>query len=323
MEAYNLCLLGQYYWNMWTVEGAQRARDYYEKAIQKDPEYAAAYVGLAKTFYQLGSEVSALSPKKAYPLAERAVERALEIDETIGDAHTILGGIKLYYNWDWSGAEIEFKQGIELSPNSSLAREEYSIYLAVVGRLEEAIAEAEQSLELDPLSFLANSDLGYYYYLFRQYDKAIQQLKKTIELEPGFALGLWNISTAYLQKGMFQEAIAAQGKAVMLTGEDPVYKADLGMIYAEAGRKKEAQEILDELKQLSKTRYVPATAIAWIYIGLGENDLALKWLEKACEDHDAFLVWLKVNPICDRLRSDHRFKTLLKKIGLEKQPVMP
>jgi len=318
MEAYNLCLLGQYYWKKWTVEGAEKARDYYQDAIRKDPEYADAYVGLARIYYQLGSEMGALSPKEASPLAKKAVERALEIDETLGDAHTILGYIELYFNWDWQRAEVEFKRGIELSPNSAQAHADYSVLLAIVGRLGEAIAEVKRSLELDPLLIIANSDLGAWYYASRQYDKSIQQLKKTTELDPNFLFALWNLGNSYLAKEMFQEAMATLEKAVVLSEGDPSLKSNLGMIYAKAGKKKEAQEILDELKQLSKRRYVPATLIADIYIGLGKNDLALEWLEKAYEQRDIYLMWLKFKLRYDSLRANPRFKTLLKKVGLEK-----
>nr|MQY60425.1 tetratricopeptide repeat protein [bacterium] len=316
MEAYNLCLLGQYYWKKWTVEGAEKARDYYQESIRKDPEYADAYVGLARIYYQLGSEMGALSPKEASPLAKKAVERALEIDETLGEAHTTLGFIELYFNWDWQRAEVEFKRGIELSPSSAVAHDDYSLLLAVVGRLGEAIVEAKRSLELDPLLIIANSDLGAWYHASRQYDKSIQQLKKTTELDPNFLFALWNLGTTYLMKEMFQEAMATQEKAVVLSEGAPIYKSNLGMIYAKAGKKKEAQEILDELKQISKRRYVPATLIADIYIGLGKNDLALEWLEKAYEQRDIYLIWLKVKPRYDSLRANPRFKTLLKKMDL-------
>jgi len=224
---------------MWTQEGAKKARDYYEQAIQEDPDYAMAYIGLAQCYYQLGSEVGPLSPREAYPLAKRAVKKALEIDETLGEAHITLGGIKFYYDWDWPGAEAEFKRGIELSPNFSVGHEVYSTYLAGVGRLDEAIAEAKHSLELDPLFILASSDIGFYLILSRQYDQAIEQLKKTIELDPNFPLAYWNIGSAYLYKGMFQKAIAAYEKAFSLSGEHPGVKAHLGIAYSKAKKKEE------------------------------------------------------------------------------------
>jgi TolB-like protein/Tfp pilus assembly protein PilF len=317
-EAYNLYLLGNHYYNKWTHEGAKKARDYYEEATKKDPEYAAAYVGLAKSYYQLGSETGSISPREAFPQAKRAIERALEIDKTLSDAHTALGLIKLYYDWDWQGAEVEFKRGIELNPNSAVAHDDYSLYLATVGRLEEAIAEVKRALELDPLSLIANNGLGFFYSLAHQNDEAITQFNKTIELDPDFNLPYWNLGYVYLDMGMLQEAIAFAEKGVALSGEHPGAKAGLGLVYAKADRKGEALKILEELKQSSTGRYVPSLRIDNIYIGLGENDLALEWLEKAYEERDATLVWLKVEPVYDSLRSDPRFKALLKKIGLEK-----
>jgi tetratricopeptide (TPR) repeat protein len=317
-EAYNLWLLGTHYYNKWTHEGAKKARDYYEEATKEDPEYAAAYVGLAKSYFQLGSEMGIFPPREVFPQAKRAVERALEIDKTLSDAHTALGLIKFYYDWDWEGAEVEFKRGIELSPNSAVVHDDYSTYLGAVGRVDEAIAEVKRSLELDPLSLSANNGLGFFYSLAHQNDEAIAQLNKTIELDPDFSMAYWNIGYVYFEMGMLPEAIAFAEKAVVLSGKHPGAKASLGLFYAKAERKGEALKILEELKQLSTGRYVPSLRIDHIYIGLGENDLALEWLERAYEERDATLLWLKVDPVYDSLRSDPRFKALLKKVGLEK-----
>ncbi len=199
-----------------------------------------------------------------------------------------------------------------------MAHIDYALYLGLVGRVDEAIVEAKRSLELDPLSLIANSDLGLHYWGAQQYDEAIDQFNKTIELDPDFSLPYWNLGYVYLEMGMLQEAIAALEKAVALSGEHPGFKAVLGLVYAKADRKGEALKILEELKQLSTGRYVSSLKIDHIYIGLGENDLALEWLEKAYEERDATLVWIKVSRVYDSLRSDPRFKALLKKIGLEK-----
>jgi TolB-like protein/Tfp pilus assembly protein PilF len=319
LEAYNLYLKGSYFWNKFTTEGFKKARDYYEKAIEADPEYAVAYVGLAESYIQLGVEVAgSLSPRETYPLAKRAVERALEIDETLGEAHTTLGFLKLYYDRDLLGAEVEFKRGLELSPNSAATHDEYSVYLANTGRLEEAIVEVKRSLELDPLLIIANSDLGYCLYLAREYDQAIEQTKKTMELDPNFPLAYLNLGSIYLQKGMIQESIAVLEKGVVLSGEHPSYKAELGIAYAMADRRGEALTILAELMQLPETGYVPAAWIARIYIGLRDYDKAFEWLDKAFEERDALLVGLKVDPFYDDIGSDPRFKVLVEKIGLEK-----
>jgi TolB-like protein/Tfp pilus assembly protein PilF len=314
-EAYNLCLLGNHYYNKWTQEGAKKARDYYEEATKKDPEYAAAYVGLAKSYHQLGSDMGLFPPREVFPQAKRAVERALEIDKTLGDAHTALGLIKFYYDWDWEGAEVELKRGIELSPNSAVAHIDYALYLGVVGRVDEAIVEAKRSIELDPLSLNAKSDLGLHYSDAQRYDEAIAQFNKIIELDPDFSLAHWNLGYLYLYRGMLQEAIATLEKAVALSGEHPGVKAALGLVYAKAGRKGEALKILEELKQLSTGRYVPLLRIDHIYIGLGENDLALEWLEKAYEERDSALIWIKVDPVYDSLRDDPRFQDLLRRMN--------
>jgi TolB-like protein len=318
IEAYNLSLLGKYHLYKFTDEGFRKARYYYEEAIKKDPEFATAYAGLGNYYMEIGSDAGNLPPKETFPLAKKAVARALEIDQTLGETHSVLGKIKYYYDWDWAEAEVELKRGIELSLNSAEAHSAYALYLASVGRLEEAISESKRCLELDPLSARHNSDLVWLYVLAGQHDKAIEQSSKAMELDPNFWVLYWNLGLVYSAKGLYKEAIDIFQEGAILSGEQPNMKGTLGWAYAKANENEKAIKILEELKQLLKKRYVPKASIAWIYIGLGEKDLAFEWLDKAYEEHDQSLMWLKGDLTYDSIREDSRFKELLRKIGLEK-----
>jgi serine/threonine protein kinase/Tfp pilus assembly protein PilF len=316
-EAYEAFLKGRYHWNKRTAEESKKAVDCFDQAIEKDSSYALAYAGLAQT-YVLFPEYAGLPGKEYFPRAEAAARRALELDEYLADAHSVLGLVSLQYAWDWSGAEREFKKAIELNPNYPTAHHWYNIMLQSVGRLDEAMNEIKRARELDPLSLIINDNIGVVLHLMRRYDEAIEQYKKTLELDQNFAEAHRRLGDAYCQKSMFAEAITEYQKVRLLVGSGPYGLGPLGYVYARSGRVSEAQRVLDQLLAFSKQGYVVSYGIALVYNGLGVKNAALQWLKSACEEHDRFAIDIKVEPVWDNLRSDVRFEALLQKMGLEK-----
>lgn len=314
-EAYQLYLMGRYHLNRLTDDGFLKGRDYFQQAIDKDPNYALAYAGLADS-YNILSGFNALAGKEGFPKARTAAIKALELDGELAEAHSALGTVKHFYDWDWSGAEREFKRAIEINPSYSDAHQMYSYYLSAMGRFDEALAEMRRAQELEPLSLVKIIGIGEIYYFQRQYDQAIGQYQKALEMDPNSGVTHWAIGNVYLHKGMYDEAIAEYQKAIPLSGDSPDEPAMLAYAYALSGRRGEALQIIDELKQRSKRSYISPTIIAFIYGGLGEKDLAFELLDKAYEGRDFILVLLKVEPIFDPLRSDPRFSVLLKRVGL-------
>jgi serine/threonine protein kinase/tetratricopeptide (TPR) repeat protein len=313
-EAYQDYLQGRFWWNKETEDSLNKAVSYFQRAIAKDANYALAYSGLADCYYALAG-LDFVAPKEAYPKAEAAALKAVEIDESLAEAHASLGFIKADYDWDRSGAEREFQRAIELNPSSPLAHHGYSFALAMMGRFDEAVAEGKRTLQLDPLSIPANRQLGYTFYFARQYDQAIEQLRRTLELDPNFIPALTSLGSAYLQKSMYREGIAEFEKALAISPGNTQALWRLGYAYAVTGRRAEAQKVLDELL---KKKYVPAFTMAIIYTGLGQKDQAFKWLEKSYEEHDSGpFSFVKVYPIFDPLRSDPRFADLLRRMNLQ------
>jgi serine/threonine protein kinase/Tfp pilus assembly protein PilF len=319
MEAYQLYLKGRYYWNKRSPEEMKKGIKYFEQAIEEDPSYALAYVGLSDSYATLGAiEYGGLPPKEIIPKAKSAALNALEIDKTLAEAYTSLANIRFDYEWDWSGAEKEFKQAIELNPNYAIAHHWYSHYLAAMGRLDEALFEEKRALDLDPLSLIINTQVGMVFYYSRQYDQAIEQYQKTLEMDPHFVQAHLALGLAYVRKAMVEEAVAEFQKVFTLSGGNPVSAALLAYTYAVSGKRSEALEILDGLLETGKKQYVSSFYIALIYLGLGERDLLYKWLEKAYDERSNYLVYLKVEPLASSLSSDPKFTALLKKMGLEK-----
>jgi TolB-like protein/DNA-binding winged helix-turn-helix (wHTH) protein/Tfp pilus assembly protein PilF len=316
-EAYQDYLRGRYFWQK-TGLGLNKGAEYFQQAIAKDPRYAQAYDGLAD-YYILLSAFGYSSPKEALPKAKEAVLKALEIDSTLAEAHTSLARIKGEYDWDWSGAEREFQRAIELNPSYATAYQWYGSVLSTMGRPEEAIANYKRALELDPLSPITNGVLGQALYYTRQYDQAIEQLQKTLELDPDLGLARAYLALAYRQKSMNKEAIAEFEKLLVILHGHAWALADLGYAYATAGRRPDAQRMLDQLNLLSRQNFVPADAVAHVYVGLGEKGKAIDWLEKGYERHSIGLggVGLKVDPLWDPLRSDPRFADLLRRMNLQ------
>jgi len=315
-EAYQLYLLGRYHWRKLTKEGFEKSLEYYEQAIRKDPSYAPAYFGQAVIYSELGLR-GLMPPKEVQQKAESATLKALQLDDTLAEAHVSLGYIKKR-DWDWAVAEKELKRALELNPSSAPANSMYSIYLRDIGRPDEALAYAKRAFEIDGPSPKSIADLGDAYYNARQYDQAIGLYLKAIEMDPNFAPAHARLGAAYLAKGMYREAIEELQKAKALDNspERQGRFAWLAYAYAVSGQRAEAQKMLDELQETAKQRYIPPYNFALIYTGLGERDQAFLWLEKAYEEHAQNLTHLKANPMFDSLRSDPRFTDLLRRIGL-------
>jgi len=315
-DAYHCYLKGRYYWNKRTPEDLKRGIEFFNQAIEKDPHYTLAYAGLADSYYLLaGTAFAALAPGEAFPKAKAAALKALELDDSLAEAHTSLATI-LVNEWDWGGAAKEFKRSIELNPGYATARHWYAFYLTALGRLDEAIREGQRAQELDPLSVIINRDLGLIYYYARKPDRAIEQYCKSLELDPNFALTHQALGRAYLLKGMREDALAALRLAAALSSDSVAMCAALAHALAETGSVVEARKILADLIERSRRSYVSPTNIAVVYAGLGENDEAMECLEKALAEHNAGLMMLKVHPVFDPLRSHPRYQDLLRRIGL-------
>ena len=317
-EAYQLYLKGRFYWNRRTEEGARKGIEYFQLAIDKDPTYALAYTGLADCYSILGTSynVASLSPSEAIPKAKSAATKALEMDDTLAEAHTSLAYIRLNYDWDWAGAEREFKRAIELDPNYANAHHWYSHYLMAMSRPEESLAESKRALELDQLDLVMNIHLGWHYIYAHQYDLAIAQFRKTLEMDPNYGLTHWYLGQAYALKGMYAEAETELLKAKYLLQQNVAVEADIGYAYAASGKGGEAKKVIDELKQSSKQRYISSYYLALIYTGLGEKDSAFEWLENAYRERSDLLIYLKVDSRLDSLRSDARFAELVWRVRL-------
>jgi serine/threonine-protein kinase len=316
LEAYNLYLKGRYFWNKRFEGGLQQAMEHFKQVIEKEPAYALAHVGLADCFIILGW-FAYLAPKDAFTKAKAAVQKALEIDDRLAEAHASLGFIKFASDWDWLEAEQEFRRSIALNPNYATVHWWYAFSLVLWGRTEESLAEIKRAYELDPLSLIINTGVGLILYFAGQYDQAVGQCLKTLELDPNFGAARAYLGRALAQKSRYEEAIAEGQKALKLLGPSFI-GSWLGHTYAIAGKKDEARKLLNEMNELSKQRYVSPYQMAPIHLGIGEIDQAFALLEMAYEKRDCYLCALKVDPLFDSLRADPRFIELLKKVGLEK-----
>jgi TolB-like protein/Tfp pilus assembly protein PilF len=290
-EAYQLYLKGRYYWNKRTKEAARKGVNYFQQAIDRDPTYARAYAGLADSYYVLGY-YNALPPKDAFPKAKAAATKALE-------------------------AEKEFNRAVELNPRYASAYEWHANLFTVIGRREEGLAQMKRAQEMDPLSLIINADLGRTFYFARDYDQSLKQLRKTIEMDPNFGIAHVFLGQVYVQKQMFEEAISEFQLGITLSSGSTYARARSGHTYAVAGQRGEAQRELNRLKDLSEQEYVSPHDIAVIHVGLGEKEQAFAWLERAYENRSSWLVYLKVEPALDPLRSDPRFADLLRRMNLQ------
>jgi TolB-like protein/Tfp pilus assembly protein PilF len=313
-DAHEAYLKGRYYWNLRTEEGLKKSIEYFQQAIEKDPGYALAYAGLADSYVVL-APWNVMAPKEAYPRAKAAAFKALEMDETLAEPHASLGDARYVYDWDWVGAEKEYKRAIELNPGYATAHQWYAEYLSRMGRHNEAIAELRRAQELDPLSLMINAIGGSIFFFARRYDEAIAQCRRTLELNAGFYPAHFNLGAAYEQEKLYDEAISEYQKAKALEEGNPMLAAYLAHGYAAAGKRTEALKIVSQLRELSKQRYVSPYRVAQVYAALGDLDQACAWLEKAYDDRSYDLTAAKVDPMIDRLRSDPRFQDLLRRMN--------
>jgi TolB-like protein/DNA-binding winged helix-turn-helix (wHTH) protein/Tfp pilus assembly protein PilF len=307
-EAYQLYMLGRYYFNRsGKKEDVEKSIEYYEQAIKKDPTYAPAYAGLGTTYHLLGW-MGWLPPKESWQKEEWAALKAQQIDDTLAEAHVLKAAIK-EFNLDWTGAEKEYKRALELDPNSVRAHETYGWHLEMFGRFDDAMSHLKRAQELDPLSLELMWNMGVWLSFSRQYDRAIEQLQKIIEMDSNFIPAHTSMAETYQKKGMYEEAIA-ELKIANVSGPP------LGYAYAVAGKRDEAQKMLDDLKELSKQRYVSPKGFAMIYMGLGDKDQAFEWFNKTFDENPYRIAFIKVDPRFDSLRSDPRFTDLLRRMKL-------
>jgi tetratricopeptide (TPR) repeat protein len=319
-EAYQLYLKGRYHANQTTAAEVKKGIDYFQQAIEKDPGYALAYAGLADSYSTLGGGWVYLPPIDSFPKAKAAAMKALEIDDTLAEAHAALAYVVYYADWDWPRAEREFKRAIELNPNSALAHDRYAKCLNTRVRFKESMSEAQRAQELDPLSPEIVSELGSVLLLARRYDESIAQFQKALDLNPNLPVVRALLAWAYAMKAMYPQALTEyhkipdQDKAV--AAENQLVAGGLGWVYAVSGRRADALKIAKEFRDLSSHAYVDFYFVAGIYAGLADKDEAFRLLEKGYEEHSASMPYLTVDSFWYGMRSDPRFTDLLRRVGL-------
>ena len=316
-EAYHLYLQGRFFWNKRTPDGIEKAVDFFEQAIKIDPNYALAYSGLADCFNSFGFsfDFGTLAAREVIPKAKAAALKALEIDDTLAEAHTSLAYTQQLFDWDWAAAETGFKRALELNPNYANANHWYSHLLIATGRIDESLAQSLRAIELDPLSLVMHTHLGWHYLYAREYNKAIDQLRATLAMDPAYAMAQWYLALAFEQKQQFEEAANEFDRAKQLLEGNAIVEADIAHFYAASGETNKAKEILSNLIVRSAESYVSPFAVALIHVGLSDKEKAFEWLERALEDRSDMMVYVKVEPRLDPLRDDLRFGELVKKAG--------
>ena len=313
-EAHELYLKGRFFWNKRTADDLRRSIDYFNQAIEKDPNYAQAYAGLAQS-WKLLPAFNGGAPKDCFPQAEAAAKKALALDDTSSSAHAALASLKGLNGFDYPGAISEYERALQLNPNDATAHQWFANdTLANVGQNERELTEMKRAVELDPLSLIINSNLGWAYIHLGRLDEAIAQLRKTVEMDGGFYYARYSLGLALELKGAIPEAIAEYQKAIGIT-EDPVPLGMLGRLYAAQGRKDEAQKILQQLRQRREQHYTAAYSLALVYLGMGDHNEALNWLEQGYQERDGFNIGpIRVDPLLTPLRGDPRFEALAEKI---------
>jgi Tfp pilus assembly protein PilF len=319
-EAYQLYLKGRYFWNKRDEEGFRNGIDYFKQAEEKDPTYALAYSGLADS-YALLCDIGVVAPIDEMPKAKAAAQKAVDTDSTLAEAYTSRAFVKLSYDWDWAGAENDFKHALQLNPKYPTAHQWYASYLMQMGKFDRGKEEIEEAHNLDPLSPIISSNTGLYSYYEHNYDDAITKYKQTLQIDPNFWVARHYLALAHVQKGMYADAILELRDLIKVPATGPLpakvieteteASASLGFAYGMAGRRAEAQAILEKLQALSQRRYVSGLYFAIVYAGLKENDRAIEYLNKAFESRHPGLVLIRIEPIFDGLRSDERFKQLV------------
>jgi TolB-like protein/DNA-binding winged helix-turn-helix (wHTH) protein/Flp pilus assembly protein TadD len=314
-EAYDAYLRGRYFWNKRTKDGLVRATDYFQHAIDTEPDYARPYTGLADSYALSGDwEYGILSPQEAFPKAKAAATKALTLDESLSEAHTSLAFILDLYDWSWASAEMEYKRALALNPGYATAHHWYAWHLIVMGRNAEGIAELKKAESLDPLSLIISADLADALCIAHRYDESVQQSQKTIEMDPHFAVAHYQLGQALEQKHMHDAAIAEFRRAIELSGGNTTFESNLANAYAVSGRKEEAVSIVKALESRQSQNSSTGASIALIYVGLGDNDQAMTWLNRAYQAR--FNPSILTRPVFDPLRSDPRFQDLLRRIGI-------
>jgi len=314
-DAYLDYLKGRFHYNKLTEEGVKKSLVYFQQAIEKDPEFALAYVGLADA-QQLFGFVGPVSSSEVISRIKPAVMKALELDDGLAEAHTSLANLEKVFEWDWAKAEMEYKRALQLNPNYANAHRFYAGYLSVIGRHQEAIQEIFKAIELDPLSLVVSNEVAWNLYMARDYNRSSEQSLKTLEMQPDFAPAEYTLGLAYGQMSRHEEAITAFQKARNASGNNPAILSALGHVYAIAGQRREAEEALNELQKTSRRSNAPPYWTAVIYAGLHKKEEAFEWLDKACRLRDVWIIWLRSEPRFDSLRSTAQFKDLLNRIGL-------
>ena len=313
-EAYRLYLHGRYHLNKFTDDGFFKGRDFFQQAIDRDPDYALAYAGLAEAYNRLCG-YNAMPSSECFPKSRMAAERALELDEDLADAHATLASTKHFYDWDFPGAEKSFRRALEIDPNNSQTHQLFSYHLTSMERFEESMAEMQRAHELDPLSVEKAIGIAELFYFQKRYDEAITEANKVLELDKNAGFVHWIIGNIYLQQGKLDDAIGQYEKSIPLSGDSPDERASLAYAYALAGRKDDARRILADLKQRSSRQFISPCVLAIVHAGLGEKDEAFASLERAYSGRDFMLTLLKIEPTYDRLRDDPRYTDLMRRVG--------
>ncbi len=312
-EAYQLYLKGHYFWQKFTPADHKRAKEYFDQAIAIDPTFALAYVGLSET-YGASATNGWISPVEGYPKAKAAAMKALQLDDSLAEAHYTAGAIIMFYDLDWVTAEQEFRRAIEINSGLELSYELYSYLLLALGRVDEGVATAKRGLQIAPLSVVLSDDVASAYYIARRYDEALQQYQKSLEIDPNHYGGALGLGQVYEIKGRHEEAIRELQKAILLGGRTSGALVLLGHAYASSGKQAEAQKIVDELNEMAKQTYVSPYDLAILYVGLGDKQQALEQLDKAYDDRAGWIIYLKVEPLLDPLRSEPRFAEIVSRI---------
>ena len=314
-EAYETYLKGRFFWNKRTGDGLKKAIGYFDQAIEKDPNFAEAYTGLADSYALSGDwEYGILSPQDAFPKAKAAATKALALDDHLAEAHTSLAFILDLYQWDWESAETEYKRAIALYPGYATAHHWYAWHLIVTGRASEGIAQLRTAESLDPLSLIISADLADALCIAHLYDESVRQSRRTLEMDPNFAIARYELGQAYQQKHMYNEAIEEFQRAIQLAGDNEIFKANLAYAYAVSGKQEEALKMVKDLEDQQNRNSSADANIALIYVGLGDMDQAMIWLEKAYQAR--FNPSILLRPAFNPIRSDTRFQDLLHRIGL-------
>jgi DNA-binding winged helix-turn-helix (wHTH) protein/TolB-like protein/Tfp pilus assembly protein PilF len=313
-DAYEAYIRGRYFWNRRTETALTKGLRYFRQAVRLDPNFAEAYAGVADSYALLGL-YGFLPPKEAFPPAEDAAKKALDMNDDLAEAHATLGFVYFYYDWNGLAAEREFRRALVSNPNYAMAHSWNGQDLATMDRMSEALSETELAQQDDPLSLIVSSNAGLILCLAGRYEQAIETLNKALEIDPTFSRAHFRLGNVYEQKGMPEKAISEFEAAVRFSGGDASYQGALGHAYAVAGNLEQARKLLDLLKKRSRRQYVPAYAIALIYAGLREKDEAFEWLEKAYEDRSASMALLRVDPALNNLHSDARFTELTRRVS--------